>query len=179
VRTRAGNAIVVEGHVDIAANRGGSRENAQKIADAMAMGIDLHGSRATIGPRYGREARSRRARHGADYEFTVTVPPGTHVEVRQRAGSVDADGSFGDVDVAMHAGEAKVVVPRASVASVDASTRIGEIEADVGDRVVNNEGVFPRAFVWENPDGEYKVRLRVTVGEITIRLTRVPSASSR
>lgn len=170
VRTGAGKSIIVSGTVDVPISRRGTRDEAQKVADAMSMNIDRHASRATISPLYLRAARSRRARHGAKYAFTVTVPRGTHVEVRQSTGSVDVQGDLGDVDVAMRSGDINVVVPRSSVQNLLATSRLGDVHADVGDRIISNEGILPRTIVWNNPNGTTSVHLKVYVGDIKVRL---------
>jgi len=170
IRNGSEESIVIEGVVKKEFGREADRAEVQQIVDAISMKIETTAARATITPKYEPKAQSRWARRDSNFKITISVPKGTHVEVRQSAGEVDIDGEFGDIDVAMRVGEIRISVPKSSVRELFAKTKIGEVETDLGDRVLSNEGIFPRSSHYVNEQGAHEVRASLHIGEITIRL---------
>ena len=65
-----------------------------------------------------------------------------------------------------------LVFPR-ELPDLEASVRVGEVHAHLGDSDVTNEGVFPGTVRWTNPSGgRGRIYLHTTAGEIHVRLTR-------
>jgi hypothetical protein len=96
---------------------------------------------------------------------------GVEVAFETRYGDVDIDGLLGGVLVDLRAGEIHAAFPREMVRDLTASVRVGEVHASVGDRRIDNEGVFPRAAKWTNPaGGRASVNLHTTAGEVHVTL---------
>lgn len=110
--------------------------------------------------------------HFTNYSVRVEVPPGTAVAINTRYGEVRLDGTFGDIDVSLRAGEVRVETPRAGVRELDASALVGEVRTNLGDRTISREGVFPGRTHWENAAGKSRVSVHTTAGEVYVRLVR-------
>jgi hypothetical protein len=171
VRTSRDATIRIDG--DLAVHFGNRTSVLERRA--VVAGIDMvgekRGSRLVIGEQ--REGSARRGwarRLQTEHDITVTVPEGTHVELRQRNGEVDLSGSFGDLDVQMRAGEIRLSMPRSGVRDLSAKTRVGEVSADLGRQTEVREGLLPGEVRFENPEGVATVRLYVTVGSVAVRL---------
>ena len=175
IRNGDATKITVKGTVSRNVRNRKDVATVQQIVNDIEMEIETVASRATIRPRFGARSGSfRQRRVETSYKIEITVPRGTHVEVRQSVGEVDVAGDFGDVDVAMRVGEIRLDLVKASVRELHARTRIGEVRTNYGDRIITNEGILPGAADYENPEGQYLVRANVHIGEIDIKL-RPPS----
>jgi pyruvate kinase len=151
----------------------GSRDEEQKIVNAISAAVEISGDEATIVRRLAPDARGWSVRHLTPIDATIEVPRGVSVELATKYGEIHIDGTFGDIDVDLHAGEIHVNVPRRDVHDLDASVRVGEVHADYGDSRVSNEGVFPGTARWTNPNGgRSRISLHTTAGEIHVRLTQ-------
>jgi len=168
-----GNMVRVSGQSKRDYDRWDSHNEQQRIVDDVSAGVYVNGDEATIRRNFGPNARGWRIEKFTAIEATVEVPRGVNVELETKYGEIHLDGSFGDLDVDLHAGEIHATVPRADVKVLDASVMVGEVHARLGDSSVNNEGVFPGRIRWENPSGgRGRVYLHTTVGEIHVQLTR-------
>jgi hypothetical protein len=157
----AGEVTVRNGAADRIAISGYARRNEEMIDDAKLV-LRIDGDQATVA-RVG-------GSHFTNYSVRVEVPPGTAVAVGTRYGEVRLDGTFGDVDVSLRAGEVRISTPRATVRELNASAMVGEVHTDLGDRTIEREGVFPGRTHWENAGGKSRVNVRTTAGEVHVRL---------
>jgi hypothetical protein len=172
-RVRNGATISVTGTVRRNYDGEKNRVRAQEAIDDMSAEIVIHGEEAVIQRKLGPNARGWVARNHASYDVTIEVPSGVDVDVRTRFGEMKLDGSFGNVDVDMNAGEIHMNTLRANVRDLSASVRVGEVHANLGDRSFASEGLFPHAAKFSNPDCvRGNVNLHVTAGEVHVTLTR-------
>lgn len=148
------------------------REKQQRIVDDISVEIYTSPTEAVVRRKTGPHARGWSARNNSDYRVTIEVPPGLDVVIETKYGEVDLDGNFGSVLCDLRAGEIHAALPRETVKDLTASVRVGEVHASVGDRRIDNEGVFPRAAKWTNPAGGHtSVNLHTTAGEVHVTLT--------
>jgi len=148
------------------------REKQQRVVDDISVEIYTSPTEAVVRRKTGPNARGWSARNNSDYRVTIEVPPGLDVAIETKYGEVDIDGNFGSVTCDLRAGEIHASLPRETVKDLSASVRVGEVHASVGDRRIDNEGVFPRAAKWTNPAGGHaSVNLHTTAGEVHVTLT--------
>jgi len=147
------------------------REKQQRVVDDISVEIYTSATEAVVRRKIGPNAKSWTARNNSGYRVTVEVPPGLDVAVETKYGDVDIEGNFGSVTCDLRAGEIHATLPRETVKNLSASVRVGEVHAAVGDRRIDNEGVFPRAATWTNPaGGRSAVTLHTTAGEVHVTL---------
>ena len=147
------------------------REKQQRVVDDISVELYTSPTEAVVRRKLGPNAHGWSARNNSDYRVTVEVPPGVDVAFETAFGDVDIDGLFGSVTVDLRAGEIHAAFPREMVKDLTASVRVGEVHASVGDRRIDNEGVFPRAAKWTNPSGgRASVKLHTTAGEVHVTL---------
>jgi hypothetical protein len=89
-----------------------------------------------------------------------------------KGGEIDAAGSLGHVDIGLGAGDVKVVMPKSSVKELIARARIGDLDLNLGDRIVEKEGVMAGKVNYLNEGGSHVVSVLVTTGDVSIELTR-------
>jgi hypothetical protein len=93
----------------------------------------------------------------------IELPRRTNIVVILSAGDLDISGIEGSKDITARAGEVKIGVgPRDQYRYVNASVRLGELDADAFN--VNEDGFF-RSFEWTGK-GRYELRAHLTVGEL-------------
>lgn len=136
------------------------------------MEIDVNRDEAVIRPKFGPNAQSWSARHHTEFRATIDVPVGLDVDIETRYGELQLDGSFGDIDIDMGAGEIRLRTPRANVRELNASVRIGEVHANLGDYSEVHEGIFPGSTHFINAGGRSRINVHTTVGELHVTLTR-------
>lgn len=171
VRNGAANRITVDGVVRRDYDDSDERAEMQALVNDVNVAIAVHGNEATIFRTFGPNARGWRARHSAPEDMTIEVPAGVDVEFETHFGEVRMDGSFGNVDIDLRAGEIALRMPRSEVRSLDASCTVGEVHTNLGDRVVSREGLFPGRTHFENSTGRSEVSVHVTAGEVRVTLT--------
>ena len=117
---------------------------AQKVVNDTSVEIYVNGDEAIVRRKFGKNAQSWRAQKFTGHDLKINLPPGVDVEFDTTAGEVDMAGDFGDVNIDLRAGEIAVKVPKSRVRELNASCRVGEVRADLGNnQVVTHEGVFP------------------------------------
>jgi hypothetical protein len=122
---------------------------------------------------YGSNAHSWSARSfHSGFDLKVEIPPGVDVVLETKYGEVDIEGSFGNVECDLRAGEIHVRTPRANVRDLSASVRIGEVHANLGDQSIEKEGLFPGSMTWVNAGGKSNLHVHTTFGEVHVTLTR-------
>lgn len=170
VRNGAADRINVTGSVK--RDYEDDREKQQRVVDDISVEIYTSPTEAVVRRKLGPNSRGWSARNNSDYRVTIEVPPGLDVVVETKYGEVDIDGTFGAVSCDLRAGEIHATLPREAVKDLSASVRVGEVHASVGDRRIDNEGVFPRAAKWTNPAGGRgsSVNLHTTAGEVHVTL---------
>lgn len=109
--------------------------------------------------------------NATQFDVAITIPEGLPVEISHNAGAISMEGSFGDLDVRIGAGDLTLRMPRSVLAELDASTTVGELRTDLGPRVVEKSGVMAGSTTFINDQGTSKVRLRVRAGTIDVKLT--------
>jgi hypothetical protein len=173
VRNSAGRSVSVSGFSRRDYDGYRRRAQVQEIVDDASMEVYLNRDEAIVRRRLGPNARGWRSNHFLQYEVTVEVPAGVAVEFQTSAGEVNMEGSFGDIDLDMWAGEITLRTPRADVRELNASCRIGEVNTHTGTELIEREGVFPGRTHFVNPaGGKSNVNVHVTTGEVNVYLTR-------
>lgn len=149
------------------------RDWAQKVVDDTSIEFVVNGAQATLRRKFGPQADSWRARKFTGIDVRIELPPGVDVEFATSAGEIDVDGNFGDLEIGLRAGEIRVNVPRDSVHELNASSRIGEVHANLGTQLIDREGILPGRTHFVNPTGgRSHVNVHTTVGEVNVTLTR-------
>ncbi|HET7712156.1 MAG TPA: hypothetical protein VFL80_09535 [Thermoanaerobaculia bacterium] len=148
-----------------------NREENQRIVNDISAEIYLSNDEAIIRRKFGPKAQGWKASKLTVFDVTVTVPRGMSIEMETKVGEVTIDGTFGDVDVDLRAGEIEVRMPRKSVRELSASCRIGEVHTDFGEQIVDREGIFPGRTQYFNSKGTSRVKVHTTVGEVNVTLT--------
>jgi len=171
---RNGANIAVDGMVRRNYDGDRSRVKSQRVVDDMSAEIVVDGDVATIRRTFGPNAKGWSARNHTNYEVTIEVPKGLDVDAQTRFGELNIDGSFGNFDVDMNAGEIHMTAPRKSVRHLSASVRIGEVHANTGSSTIENEGLFPHTARYTNAESttDTSVNLHVTFGEVHVTLTQ-------
>jgi hypothetical protein len=176
VEVRNGDAatITVKGEIRRRYDSRHQRDKAQRIADDISLVVSVNGTDATVKRKFGPDADSWSARsHHTNVRAVVTVPVGMDIELTTHFGEVRLDGSFGNIDIDLRAGEIDLRTPRANVKDLKASVMIGEVHTDLGDFTEEHEGVFPGRTHWVNSKGgRSHVDVHTTVGEINVTLVR-------
>ena len=170
IRNSAANRIAVAGTVSREPDSDRNREKEQRIVNDTGVEIIVRRDEAVIRRRFGPNAQSWRAQSFSDYDVVIELPKGLNVDVKTSTGDVLIDGSFGDIDVDLRAGEIDVRLPRADVRELRASCRIGEVRTNIGNEIVEREGLFPGQTRYLNPQGKSFVHVHTTVGEVRVEL---------
>ena len=165
IRNSDGRTIAISGEV--------RKEAEQRVVDDIGVTIRVDGDEATIERSFGPNASGWSVRNfNTEFRVRVDVPRDTDVELETHFGEVHIDGQFGDVEVDLRAGEIHVRTPHDAVRELNASVRVGEVHADLGDERVSNEGVFPGRTHYFNGNGRSRINLHTTAGEVHVTLTR-------
>jgi len=172
VRNGAADRLAVTGFVTREPDSSGSREREQRIVNDTSVEIYVSSNEAVVRRRFGPEADSWRGGMFSDYRVTIELPPGVAIDLQTRYGEVSIEGSFGDIDIDLRAGEIELRIPQSDVRQLQASCRVGEVRTKIGDQIVEREGLFPGKTRFSNPAGKSIVNLHVTAGEIRATLTK-------
>lgn len=172
IRNGAASSIVVAGIAS--RDYDGQREMkwAQKVVNDTSVEVYVNGSDAIVKRKFGPNADSYRARKFTGIDLRLDLPPGVDVKFETSVGEVDVAGDFGHVNVDLSAGEIAIKMPRARVRQLDASCRIGEVNANLGKQIITKEGIFPGRTHFFNAAGTSNVKAHVTVGEVNVTLTQ-------
>ena len=172
IRNGAADRIAVTGFVTREPDGPASREKEQRIVNDTSVEIYTSNNEAIVRRRFGPEADSWRGGMFTNYRVALEIPPGVAVDIRTRYGEINIEGSFGDVDIDLRAGEVDLRMPQRDVRQLQASCRVGEVYTKIGDETVEREGLFPGKTRYSNPNGKALVNVHVTAGEIRATLTR-------
>jgi hypothetical protein len=172
IRNGANDAVALHGAVRRSYDGYRRREENQRVVDDITAEVVTKGDQVVIRRRFGPNATGWSARNRSEFDVTIEVPSGVDLDVETHFGEVHLEGAFGNVDVDMNAGEIHMTTPRANVRELAASCRVGEVHANLGDKIVDREGLFPGTTHFSNPNGgKGDVRLHVTAGEVHVTLT--------
>lgn len=172
VRNGAGDTLAVSGFARRDYQGAKERAWAQRVVNDTSVEIHVNGPEAIVRRRFGPGASSFRAQKFTNVRMTIDVPRGVDVYFKTSFGEVDLDGVFGNVDVDLRAGEIDMRTPRAGVRELNASCRVGEVRANLGDHIVTREGLLPGKTNFYNSAGKTHVNLHVTAGEVDVTLTQ-------
>ena len=173
VRNGAADSIAIRGEVRRSYDGRREREKEQRIADDVSAEIYVQGDEAIVRRRFGPHAKSWSARSfHSGMNVKIEVPAGVELTFETRYGEIDLDGTFGSVECDLTAGEIHVRTPRANIRDLNASVRIGEVHANLGDQSVEKEGLFPGSMTWVNAAGKTDMHVHTTFGEVHVTLTR-------
>lgn len=172
VRNGANDRIAISGWVSRDPDSERNREKEQRIADDTSVEISIKKDEATVRRHFGPQAQGWRAGMFTNYHVTVEVPRGVDVDVLTKYGDVTAEGSFGDLDIDLRAGDINVRMPKKEIRQLNASARVGDVHARFGDDVVQREGVFTGTTRYANPNGKTVVNVHVTAGDVNVTLTQ-------
>src|SRR5213593_3096235 len=163
LRNGAADAIAVSGDVRRSYDGWRQRAKEQRIADDISAEIYVNGDEAVVRRRFGSAAKSWSAHSfHSGFDLKVEVPPGVDVVLETKYGEVDLDGTFGNVECDLRAGEIHVRTPRANVRDLSASVRVGEVHANLGDHSIEKEGLFPGSMTWVNATGKSDLHVHTT-----------------
>jgi hypothetical protein len=173
VHNGAGNDLVASGSIRREYDDDDERDRFQRGIDDIDIEVFTNRDEAIVRRHFGPSAHGWRITKLASVDLELTLPPGVDIEFETKAGEIWLDGTFGNIDTDLRAGEIHVRTPRANVKELSASTRIGEVHTELGDRRIDREGVFPGTTHFVNPDGgRSTMNLHTTVGEVHVTLTR-------
>lgn len=172
VRNGQGDRVVVTGTASREPDGPRSRDKEQRIVSASSVEIVGRSEELTVRRKFGPDADGFRAQTFTSYEVVIEVPAGLNLDVKTHTGEVTIHGSFGDIDVDLRAGEIDARLPRRDVRELRASCRIGEVRTNIGNEIVEREGIFPGRTRYLNPQGRSFVNLHTTVGEVNVELTK-------
>jgi len=173
VHNGTGNDLVASGSIRREYDDDDERDRFQRGVDDIDIEVFTNRNEAIVRRHFGPHAHGWRMTSLASVDLELALPPGVDIEFETKAGEIWLDGTFGNIDTDLRAGEIHVRTPRANVKELSASTRIGEVHTALGDRQIDREGVFPGTTHFVNPDGgRYTMNLHTTVGEVHVTLTR-------
>lgn len=165
--------IAVRGAVRRECDDDDDRSEVQRSIDDIDVEVYSNGSEAIVRRHFGAHGHGWHVTNMASVDLELALPPGVDLEFETKAGEIWLEGTFGDVETDLRAGEIHVRTPRANVKELNASTRIGEVHTSLGDRRIDREGVFPGTTHFINPDGgRTTMNLHTTVGEVHVTLTK-------
>ena len=174
IRNSATATINVRGTIKRETDYDESEKN-QRIVDDSSAEIYVNRDEAIVRRKFGPNAQGWRAQtHNAEWSVTIEVPVGVSVELGTRYGDIDVEGTFGNFDVDLRAGDIDVRMPRAAVRELVASCRVGEVHTHLGDEIIEREGLLPGKTRWvnKNASGSSVVRVHATAGEVNVVLTK-------
>ncbi len=172
VRNGAAGRLSVSGWVARDPDSENSRAKEQRIVDDTSVEIYASNDEAIVRRKFGPEASTWRGSMFSDYKLTLEVPPGMTLDLLTRFGDVTIEGSFGDIDIDLRAGDIHLTMPKKDVRELNASARVGEVRAKLGDEIVEREGVFPGTTRYRNENGRSIVNVHVTAGDVRVNLTK-------
>jgi hypothetical protein len=172
IRNGRADRLHVSGTVSREPDNSRNRDKEQRIVNHTSVEIVVRNEEATFQRKFGPDAQAWRAQSFTAYQLVVELPPGLSVDVKTSAGEITLEGSFGDIDVDLRAGEIHARLPRGQVRELRASCRIGEVRTNIGNEIVEREGLFPGRTRYINPQGRSFVNLHTTFGEVNVELTK-------
>lgn len=171
IRNGDGDSIRVSGYVSRDPDSDRNRSKEQRIVDDTSIEIVGRDNEAVVRRHFGPQAQGWRAGMFSNYHIIVDVPRGLDIDVQTKYGDLTIDGSFGDIDVDMRAGDVNIRLPKKDIRQLNASARVGDVHAKLGDETIEHEG-FPGNTRYANPAGKTIVNVHVTAGDLNVTLTQ-------
>jgi hypothetical protein len=173
IESAAGSTIDLSGTIRQKFSKRDDRRWAEAVVQATRIVMEQQGDRMVIRRVQGPEADSWKAKRSpASIRAVVTVPAGMAIEVEQSIGEIEVDGSFGEIDVKLNIGDVTIRTAREDVRQLTARVGIGDVHANLGDRIITKEGLFAGETLWSNDGGRHRLRADVRIGSIRIELQR-------
>jgi hypothetical protein len=173
IQNAAGSTIDVSGTIRQKYSKRDDRSWAEAVVQSTRIVVEQRGDRIVIRRVQGSEADSWKAKKSpASIRAVVAVPVGMAIEVEQSIGEIDIDGAFGDIDVKLNIGDLTIRTARQDVRQLTARVGIGDVQANLGDRIITKEGLFAGETLWSNDGGRHRLRADVRIGSIRIDLRR-------
>lgn len=151
-------------------HRGKDSIEAQAIVDAASLKIETSGPRAIVSRDLRGKAGSYLAKRSLDLKVEIFAPSHVNVEVTQSSGHVKIDGTFRDIEVAMNRGDVSVRTAKRNVRELNASSRMGKVITNIGDRTVSREGLLMGSTYFINDGGASAMKIAVRFGTVEIEL---------
>lgn len=142
----------------------------QAIADSGAITMRMRGRNVYVERTFSAGTESWHERNSTKFRFTLYVPEGLPIEIRQKVGNVVLRGNLGDVDAGVSVGDVSLVMPKKLVSELTAISRVGEVTTNLPDRTITKQGVFAGATRFLNDGGKSVVQIKVSVGQVHIDL---------
>jgi hypothetical protein len=114
---------------------------------------------------------------GTILEGRIEVPRALDLDVDMEVGELDVRGFEQPTRISLGVGEATIGCDPARIGSIDVDLSIGEGELVENGRSRQWAGVFGGGFRWDGVKGGAPVRLRVGVGEASVRLEGADTAA--
>ena len=173
IENASGSTIDVSGTIRQKYSKRDDRSWAEAVVQSTRIVMEQRGDRIVIRRVQGSEADSWKAKKSpANIRAVVAVPAGMAIEVEQSIGEIEIDGLFGEIDVELNIGDLTISTARDDVRQLSARVGIGEVHANLGDRIITKEGLFAGETLWSNDGGKHRLRADVRIGSIRIDLVR-------
>ena len=172
VRNGSADRLAVSGIASRDYDSDNEKRWAQAVVNDTTVEIYVNGSEAIVRRKFGKNADSWRARKFTGLDLRLEVPAGVDLEFETSAGEVDLAGTYGDIDLDLRAGEIRMKIPKAGVKELNASCRVGEVRAHLGNEIITREGILPGRTKYFNAAGKSHVNVHVTAGEVDVTLTQ-------
>jgi hypothetical protein len=172
IRSSNSQQVMLNGVVSREFNSLRQKSESQRIVDQTDVELLVRGRSLIIQPKLGPDARSRLARRNTTkMKLEITLPAHLDVQVQHSNGSLRLDGAFNNVEIASKKGAVHILMPKTSVREMIASTRLGEVTTNVGNRVVTREGFLPGSTHYLNEAGRGLLKVSMNIGDVNIELT--------
>ena len=170
IRNGAADQLAISGTVTREPDSERSRAGEQAIVDATSVEIYVSKEEAVLRRRFGAEAQSWRASNFSNYKLTLDLPPDVDLDILTTTGAISLDGSVGNLNIDLRAGEVTLRVPKTVVKELNASARVGEVRTRIGDEIIERQGVLPGKARYSNPNGKSVLNVHVTAGDVNVQL---------
>jgi hypothetical protein len=172
IRSSRTEQVLLNGVVSREFNSVRQKLESQRIVDQTDIELLVRGRSVIIQPKLGPDARSRLARRNTTkMKLEITLPAHLDLQVQHSNGSVRLNGAFNNVEIASKKGAVHILMPKTAVREMIASTRLGEVTTNVGNRVVTREGFLPGSTHYLNEAGRGLLKVSMNIGDVNIELT--------
>lgn len=149
------------------------QEKALKLLERFSIVMMKEGEHrlvVTVAPARGLLGQLLNGATNLELSFTLRVPKSSNLRVKHKAGDISVTGVGGDISVSNRAGDISLALSGKEKYVIDAKSRLGEVRSAFSRKKQSPAGDVSGL---AEQDGNYKIRLRVDVGEIRIeKLTR-------
>lgn len=146
--------------------RGRSEERCEELANELVLQSDDHANTLHLKLEEYPKWRSR----GFSLIGELIVPKNLPVEIDMGVGDLDVTGIEGDLDVDLGVGDADIRTRRANTADVDVAAGVGDASIIGADGREQRSSFVGSRASWRDGTGKARVRLKVGVGDASVRL---------